>query len=241
MNRATPTVVSRVDAVVAIDSGWHSCVVQKSGSMKCWGPNAKGQLGTGVASEPALSPVGVAGVSLAANVFLGYTQSCVALRTRAASCWGEGYLAATGITTSLNPVELPLSGAVRSLAVGYRHACSMHGDGKVYCWGTPGLVGTGTTGADVGPTQVPGPNVKGLAIGFYGTYVVRQDGTLAWWHLGTTPTAAPGIAGAVAVDALVNQGCVILDDGTVNCWSLTNPAGGATFNEGGKVPGIDLW
>jgi alpha-tubulin suppressor-like RCC1 family protein len=76
-----------VSAIAAGDS--HTCVLTRSGGMKCWGYNNWSQLGDGTALDR-LRPVGVSGMGSGVTaIAAGTFHSCARTRTGNAKCWGD--------------------------------------------------------------------------------------------------------------------------------------------------------
>jgi alpha-tubulin suppressor-like RCC1 family protein len=239
MNRASPVAVQGLERVVALSAyGGHACAVVRDGTVKCWGANDAGQLGTGASSTtPSLTPVGVAGLTTAANVFVGPSQTCAIYQNGSAQCWGNGFLG-NGTSSSLTRVNVAVPNNIKSMAIGPFHACALLATGSVYCWGPPALVGNGvTTPGDQTPAIVTGTLGKAIGLGVYSTCVLRNDGTIVWWDAGLTPTPVSGLSNVVAFSSLGTNVCEILEDGTVTCWTLNN----ATLTAPNVVGGLDLW
>lgn len=86
----TPLTVSGISgATRVVADGDSSCALLSSGAVRCWGSNARGQLGDGT-MESRSSPVGVVGVSDATGITLGDDHACAISTTRGVICWGEG-------------------------------------------------------------------------------------------------------------------------------------------------------
>jgi alpha-tubulin suppressor-like RCC1 family protein len=74
----------------------HTCVLLGgTAGMKCWGTNAKGQLGYGDKTTRGISnqPVGLPAISLpsgvtASSIYLGISDTCVLLSDGSVRCWG---------------------------------------------------------------------------------------------------------------------------------------------------------
>jgi hypothetical protein len=239
MNRATSVPVSQLSGVVSLTvGGGHSCAVLDMGAVKCWGDNAKGQLGNGTASNAVVAmPVLVSGIDDALSVFAYNSQTCVVRRSRAAQCWGEGFLGDASIASSLTPVNVKVPPSVTGINVGFYHACSVHADRHLNCWGPPALGGNGTSGGDGNPRPVLGTSAIAVGIGIYSTTILRADGTMAWWDAGTTPVAVDGLTNVVAMASFGTRVCEIHMDGAVSCWTILN----AKLTPPETVQGIDLW
>ncbi len=129
--------------------GDHTCALLDNGSIKCWGSNVNGQLGTGdgqgygdgtqpmSALPNAVLPAGRTATALA----LGESHTCAILDNGQVSCWGDnsfGQLgnsaaAAEGVpTAAFTPV-----GATTVVAIdaGEAHTCASLSTGAVTCWG----------------------------------------------------------------------------------------------------------
>ncbi len=136
--------------VTAITTGLnHTCVII-SGGAKCWGDNAKGQLGDGT-KTPRLTPANVSGLgSGVVSIAAGALHTCALLSGGNVKCWGENLPSRLGdntVTQSSLPVDVltgsgpgptfPLLGSVSAIAAGSGsgHTCSIVGSG-VSCWGS---------------------------------------------------------------------------------------------------------
>lgn len=160
---AKPT--SRLVTVKGIDGATtlalgarHACALVDGGAVRCWGDNAKGQLGDGTTTartESVLVP-NLAGVSALA---LGGEYSCALLEGGGVKCWGDNAHNQLGdgtTTARLTPVDVGGLSGVKSISASHgAHTCVTLSDGEVRCWGTNhlGELGDGTLddrGAPVG-------------------------------------------------------------------------------------------
>lgn len=100
-NRTSPVAVSGLSSgVTALGlGGLHSCALNSSGGIKCWGYNNYGELGDGT-NTTRNSPVDVSGLtSGAASVAGGYFHSCTRLSgtgDTTIKCWGHNGFAELG-------------------------------------------------------------------------------------------------------------------------------------------------
>lgn len=174
---------------VAIDAGEeHTCVGLSDGTVKCFGNNQYGQLGTSTNNgnnDPNFTPqtasigAGATPVSIAA----GGTHTCVVLSDGVVKCFGSNYdgqLSTTlnnGIVAAnFNAITVDLgNGAVATeIGAGAYHTCVLLSDGMVKCFGRNDLgqqgnaANVGNTNANPTPTAVdlaPGTTATSLAVG----------------------------------------------------------------------------
>jgi alpha-tubulin suppressor-like RCC1 family protein len=126
----------------------HTCAVEHSNTVVCWGTNGAGQLGhNDTVDSPFPRPV--FDINRVAFVAAGGTSihTCVVTLDQTVKCWGSnaGGQLGDGASSDLSyPIELGLTGVV-ALATGSSHTCAVKSDGTVYCWGigTSGQVGGG--------------------------------------------------------------------------------------------------
>lgn len=232
--------------VVAVAMGsHHTCALLGSGDVKCWGDNARGQLGDGTTTPSAL-PVTVqslgAGVT---GIALGENHSCAVFGSGSVMCWGhngEGQLG-TG-TTSATPNPVPVNVGVitsaQSISSFGGHTCALLSGGAMACWGInlTGQLGNGTTTNS--PTPVTVLNAASAAVtgytmvaaGLEHTCAINAAGGAECWGQnvagalgdGTTtnrlnPTAVSGLASGVqGIDAGWGLSCAKLAGGVVKCW-----------------------
>lgn len=131
---SVPGIGAGVQAIVSGDS--HTCVLV-DGSVRCWGLNSHGQLGSGgFGNSPAPMPVqGLPGPvhSLASS---SYT-TCGILEDGRAYCWGDNNYGQLGNGLTQNsPVAVRVQGleGVKQIAPGIEHTCALLESG-VRCWG----------------------------------------------------------------------------------------------------------
>lgn len=90
-----PTAVPGVTGAVKLAAGESStCAMMSDGSLRCWGTNAEGELGTGTRS-PDERPSRVAALSEVGDLCFGSTHAC-ALTGGSLSCWGANGLGQLG-------------------------------------------------------------------------------------------------------------------------------------------------
>jgi|GEM_PF-1501245 len=174
------TGTSAVRALVA--GGAYTCALMNytngvtGGSVKCWGANDKGQLGTGTTqTEAAPAPVLTFETSGALAIAAGYRHTCAVTNVRTVKCWGENEHLQLGVQNSFgqgtiktSPTEVPNLTNVVSITAGDRHTCALRDNGEVKCWGaqSEGRLGNSQLG---GSTEIPQPLVGSIIPGFKAT------------------------------------------------------------------------
>lgn len=207
--------------------GRHSCALLVDGTVRCWGLNVKGQLGSGGLADGGFDPssqskpvpvaplTGASQIS-ATNYASNQHQTC-ALAKGAISCWGDATTGHFG-GGNMGPNDV-LPHPTPSLVVGLTSPSRLIVGGYVDCALLPG-----------GSPSCWGSNVfYGLGLADAGTAMV-------------TPAALQAVSGNVVVDVAIGleHNCVLLQDQTVKCWGvntslqLARPDAG----ESGPVPGV---
>lgn len=127
--------------VAAVDAGlYHTCALDTSGGLKCWGNNFWGQIGDGTV-EYRYTPVDVVGLggSVAATG-LGAEHTCAVTAAGGAKCWGKNWDGQLGNGTSSIENVFTTPADVDALARGVPTS-----DGVAF---VPALQGLGTPYAD---------------------------------------------------------------------------------------------
>ena len=159
---AVSGLASGIVSVAAGDST--TCVITSAGAAKCWGKNAKGQLGNGDSGTQVEShvPVDVTGLTAGVtSITTGYDFTC-AVVAGAAKCWGDnfdgtigngkgpGYQVATPVAAT------GLASGVQAIASGAHDVCAIVTGSAVKCWGlgSGGQLGNGSTDDTATPVDV---------------------------------------------------------------------------------------
>jgi hypothetical protein len=218
-------VTGLTNGVAAIAGGTDStCALTTGGGVKCWGINARGQLGDGLTATSA-TPVDVTGLtSGVVAIDVGDSHACAVTAAGGVKCWGKndaGQLGDGTITDRLSPVDVSgLSSGVVAVSAGFLSTCALTSAGGVKCWGYngDGNVGDGTAVDRHVPTDV-----IGLASGVL-RITSELDGT--------------DFANA-------NQTCAVTDTGALLCWggNVVVPAAVRLFDSGVArvASGASLW
>lgn len=268
-NRSTPVAVVGLGSGVASvhTGGDHSCALGADGTLRCWGYNGYGQLGTGNTSNqptPVLVPVGNGNTAIAT----GYSNTCALSSAGAVRCWGVYDRACNSFGCSfaahLSPTSVAgLASGVTAIAAGEFFNCAITTGGAVACWGDnyDGQLGNlGTTDPDpftLFAIDGLGSGVLDVSAGDDHACALRTDGSVRCWgrngqgQLGDgsstdrfPPVPVAGLGGVAQVGAGGSHSCARTDAGGVQCWG-NNGSGQLGDNEPWfrstpiAVPGLD--
>lgn len=175
----------------------HTCAVDTSGDIRCWGEGTDGQLGNGGTSNSLLPvnvtlPTGATAIDVAPGIF----HTCALMTNGSVMCWGDGTYGQLGVgwgtTSSTTPVYTSSLGSSARSAVaitsGGAHTCALLDDDSVVCWGWNGYgtLGTGSFTNMLVPTYVQslssGSSTTATSIdaGYGHTCAVTNNGALCW-------------------------------------------------------------
>jgi alpha-tubulin suppressor-like RCC1 family protein len=109
-----PVTVTGISTAVAIAGGSdHYCAVLRTGSVKCWGQNAYGELGDGTNIPLSDTPVRVRAINSPTRLAAGDQHTCALFSGGLMRCWGwnsSGQLGNREKTNSPNPSPVTVVG-----------------------------------------------------------------------------------------------------------------------------------
>ena len=231
-------------AVLVSLGTYNTCAVLDDGTLKCWGQNSYGQLGSSISNAMVLPVLlGRAIPTPIQSVSLGQYHTCAVLDDGSLKCWGQNYYGQLGIgsttqQTTPQTVDLGTGRTAVSVSLGGAHTCAVLDDGTLKCWGhnNYGQLGIGSTTQQTTPQTVDlgtGRTAVSVSSGSSHTCAVLDDGSLKCWgrnslgQLGigsttqqTTPQTVDLGTGRTAVSVSLGYGhtCAVLDDGSLKCW-----------------------
>lgn len=174
------------------------------GTLRAWGLNTSGELGTGAATSAAaggcgcLGPVAVAGVSGAREAIGGGDHGMAILSSGGSAAWGANFYGELGNGgTDMTECKCnPTPGAVaklsptRNLAAGASHSVALLANGSVLAWGDDisGEIGDGTATGTARPAPIQVAGVGGasdVAAGSFDSFaLIGPSQTLKVTHAG---------------------------------------------------------
>jgi len=205
------------------DRPGHSCALLVDDSVRCWGSNNRGQLGTGVKfnrDRPMdmgdnLGAVDLGFGQAARSITTGGSHTCAILASDSSvKCWGYNDSGQLGIGDKLNrgngkgqmgdflpTVDLGSGRSAVSITAGERHTCAILDNGSVKCWG------------DNSYGQVNGNrrNYYRLAPSDIGDDASEMGDNLPVVDIGAGRTA-------LAISAGPYHTCAVLNDSSIKCW-----------------------
>jgi alpha-tubulin suppressor-like RCC1 family protein len=254
-DQETPVTVTGVSGTMAntIAAGSATaCVVLTAGSVRCWGYNDMGQVGSGLLGS-SLVPVAVTGIGAGStSVALGGSHVC-AVVAGAAKCWGDNSMGQSGTGATETAYSTPqavsgLASGVKQVTGGSWFSCALRTAGTVACWGSDssGELGDGTYTDTATPVAVAGiSDATMIASGQSHTCALRAGGTISCWgadwasQLGGPdlgydglPVAVPGLSGVSSVSAGGDTTCAV-KGGLVWCWgdNSSGQIGDGTYDQ----------
>lgn len=123
-------------------------------SLRCWGDNARGQLGNGTTTSSAtpvpvtLGPVTLGPASSLSQEGFG-DHTCITDANGAAYCWGSNSAGQIGDSSYVDrsvPTRVRTSLTFTKVVTGGEHSCGLTAAGELWCWGYnwAGQLGDGT-------------------------------------------------------------------------------------------------
>ena len=197
--RSTPVeIFPSASGVIAVSLGdVSSCALFTGGSVRCWGDNGSGQLGTGDTTD-SLSPTpvptltsGVVAISVGENLTLSgqASHACALMTDGSVKCWGDNSAGQIGdgtTTQRLVPTAVVgLPAPAVGISAGAKHTCAVLDTGALYCWGLNASqqLGDGTTTPRPQPTQVYGlsSGIAAVAAGSFHTCAMTTTSDVKCW------------------------------------------------------------
>ncbi len=216
----------------------HSMALKADGSVRSWGDDTSGQLGSG-RSLASSFPTAVPGLSGVVTVASGDAHVLALKSDGTVWAWGgngNGQLGDGTTTTRSTPVAVTGLSGVIAIAAGSTHSVALKNDGSVWTWGTnyEGQLGVNSDNCST-PIQVPGVTATAISAKAGQTFALRNDGRVLGWgkndqgQLGDgsitppytgrfTPMPVSGLAGVAEISAGGNFALARKFDGTIWSW-----------------------
>ncbi len=190
----------------------HTCALLSNDTLRCWGRNHVGQLGTSQNSGTNIANPAPQTVDLelpnnvgVQDITSGSVHMCALLTDNTIRCWGGNLFGQLGVennvgtnTPNPTPVEVDLGQSdnvtIKNIVAGEIHTCAVLSDNTVQCWG---LNDYGQLGVEENAgSSEPNPNPVTVNLGI------------------------PGGTSIQRLDAGLGHTCILLSDNTLRCWGL---------------------
>ncbi|HEY1559086.1 MAG TPA: hypothetical protein VGF94_29895, partial [Kofleriaceae bacterium] len=141
--------------------GNHSCALEGTGPLVCWGGDYAGQLGDGQFQDSS-APTAVQDLATPIQDVAAGTGFTCAISLVQIQCWGndlDGELGDGGGAGSASLVPVPVAvSSPATISAGELHACTVDASNTAWCWGSDddGQLGTGATGDALMPAPIAG-------------------------------------------------------------------------------------
>jgi alpha-tubulin suppressor-like RCC1 family protein len=222
----------------------HSCGLDPTGDVWCWGSNTFGQVGLTAGVQP-FNPVQF-NLNEVTSLAAGGFHSC-AIQQGGVVCWGYNAFGQLGInstvttalpTTSLYNNGAPLDGMVQIVA-GLYHTCALRADGLLFCWGdnNNGQIGNGTVNESPLATQVPLSGVAQVAASSNTTCARLTNGTVWCWGNDVAGACGDGNGKSNAFDWNLSPVQVVGLPLSASLWAGNSGA----FCSGGVDQSLQCW
>ncbi len=187
----------------------HYCARISDGTVRCWGNNSRGQLGSGetdggFSADAGPNPGTVDGLTDVVQIDAASATTCAVSKDGGVKCWGDNKTGGIGTVngswnedTAPHPVPqaVALPGPARrvdlySLSSAFVSACATIEGGELWCWGANGADNVGYLArSTLKNTMLAGPGLadrlapySGLRFGTAGgPFVITKDQHLVEW------------------------------------------------------------
>ena len=217
---------------------YHTCGIDSSSAVWCWGYNNHGQVGDGGTTNSNV-PESVSALSSSVTALAAGTYHTCAIMNAKLYCWGYNGTGQLGVGNKSDyyaPKSVTsMTSGITAVAAGNGFTCAIK-SGALYCWGdnTYGQLGNGTTTATMAAATVSGltDSVTHVSTGFSHACAIKSEALYCWGRNtsgevgdGTTTNqsyaqAVSGMeSGVTSVSTGYNYTCAV-QSGRVKCWGL---------------------
>jgi hypothetical protein len=235
-HRFVPTQVGADRTWAQVSAGdWHTCAVDTTGALYCWGEGYSGELGIGTRTFT-ISPTRVGTASDWRQVSAGTDQTCALKAGGALYCWGVDGLCGLGrpityeylgyeepptVVLTLSPARVGAATDWDHIESGYGFTCGRKHDGSLHCWGDDYAF------AYASPTRIGDANDwQDVSVGDGSRCGRKSDGRVFCWgyidYISWDYRAEPVQIGASTWNGVTGGGHVCLLDAhdAAYCWGL---------------------
>ncbi|WP_413577125.1 Ig-like domain-containing protein [Bdellovibrio sp. HCB290] len=163
--RPSPVMLDRGQEYSKVSVGRnHACAITTDQTLKCWGMNTSGQIGSGTSglTWDKVTPYIVDGSNRYIDVTAGNYHTCAITINNDLKCWGNSGFGQVGVGYTTTAVATPtvISSGTKYISVkaGASHTCALTQGNDMYCWGYNSYaeIGDGTYTMRTAPVAVSG-------------------------------------------------------------------------------------
>jgi alpha-tubulin suppressor-like RCC1 family protein len=221
----------------------HTCAVDNSNQIWCWGNNQYGQLGIGKDYNYYQTyyrfPRQVTSVGKVKGVSVGYSSTCVIKQDNSLWCWGGNAEGQLGDGTFINRTfpHMKITDNVLQISANHYHTCAIISDNSLWCWGSNlyGQLGLGFSGGNINTPQKVTEEVASVSVGERHTCSMKQDNSPLCWgsnwlgqigdgtniqRLSPYPVKISDIV--ISVSSGYYHTCALMSDRSLWCWGINS-------------------
>ncbi|UOF01459.1 RCC1 domain-containing protein [Bdellovibrio reynosensis] len=213
----------------------NNCAITSTGTLKCWGRNNYGELGSaGNIGTNIFTPKVADPTTSYSQIFLRLGAACGITTTGALRCAGNNNFAklGDGTTTHITNFTTIDSGvSYKQIGIGTAFSCGLTTSNKVRCWGTNtyGQLGTGNLNNSYTPIDTdPSESYRSISVGLDRTCGITMANKLKCWGNGLlgdngagdpkTPHVIDSASDYSSVTVNNSVACAIKTNGSTKCW-----------------------
>nr|MCA8838198.1 hypothetical protein [Pseudomonadota bacterium] len=150
-DRHTPTKVGIIPNWAQVSAGSeHTCAINASGALYCWGGGFNGRLGIALSdTDDRTIPTKVGTATNWSQISVGLFHTCAINASGALYCWGAGGSGELGLNDTAGrtiPTQVGTATNWAQISNGNQYTCATNTTGQLHCWGaaTNGRLGLST-------------------------------------------------------------------------------------------------
>ncbi|HUS31019.1 MAG TPA: hypothetical protein VMZ53_21060 [Kofleriaceae bacterium] len=227
----------KITAAASVSISRHTCAIDQTQKLRCWGANDSGQAGVAGGMNVRV-PTDIPGVWTFVSNGYSHTLGFDGLVLKSWGRGSEGQLGDGSMGSRSAPAAVgAFANSFKAAYAGAYHSCALDSSFLAWCWGANsyGQLGLGDTTVRSTPTPMPARKFQQLSLGFDFSCGIAEGGTLWCWganfrgQLGVdttlqslTPIQVGTDTNWRAVAAGYDHACALKSDDTAWCWGANN-------------------